>query len=595
MAAKKVSDAIIERLQQWGVDYLFGYPGDGINGILGALNRAGDKPRLIQARHEEMAAFEAVGYAKFTGRVGVCLATSGPGAVHLLNGLYDGRLDHVPMVAIVGQQARTSLGGHYQQEIDLSNLFKDVAGEFVLQVDVPQQFPNAIDRAMRIAMAQRTPTAVIVPNDLQEVEYTPPPHAFKMVPSTLGYSLPEIIPAAADIQRAADVLNAGSKVAILAGQGARAARDEVLQVAELFGAGISKALVGKDVVPDDHPLVCGSIGLLGTKPSWELMMGCDTLFIVGSSFPYGQFLPPWDQARAVQIDIDAGMLGMRYPLEVGLNGDAKDTLTRMLPLLQRKSDRSWEKKITGEIGDWWKLMDERAHAKADPINPQLPFWELNSRLPDDAILSSDSGSSANWYARDVKIRGNMRGSLSGNFATMGPGVPYAFGAKWAHPDRPAIALVGDGAMQMNGMAELLSFAKYYRDWKDPRAIVMVLNNSDLNQVTWEMRAMEGDPKFEASQDLPPCNYADFANSIGLRGIRVEKPRDVGKAWDAALAADRPAVLDIVVDPEVPPIPPHVELDQALALTRAMLKGDEGTIEIVKEGTRQKIFDFLPGR
>jgi pyruvate dehydrogenase (quinone) len=594
VADKTVSDAIVERLQEWGVEQVFGYPGDGINGILGALQRAGDKPRFIQARHEEMAAFEAVGYAKFTGRPGVCMATSGPGAIHLLNGLYDAKLDHVPVVAIFGQQALTALGSHYQQEVDLKSLFKDVCAEFVEQASTPQQFPALIDRAFRTALGLRGPTAVIVPNDLQEQTYSPPQHAFKQTPSSLDWSPPNVVPHEDDLRRAADVLNAGERVAILVGQGARSARHEVLAVADLLGAGVSKALLGKDVLPDDDPIVCGSIGLLGTKPSWELMMSCDTFLMVGSAFPYVQFLPPFGQARGVQIDIDPRMIGLRYPTEVNLVGDSRETLKRLIPLLQRKDKRDWQEKIKAEIRDWWNLIEDRSKIDANPVNPQLVVRELSKRIPEDAIVSADSGSIANWYARDLVMRGSMRGSLSGTLATMGAAVPYAVGAKFGHPDRPVFALVGDGAMQMNNMAELLTVAKYWKDWADPRWVCLVLNNSDLNQVTWEQRAMAGDPKFEASQVLPKFDYAGFARMAGLEGIRVDDPKALGAGWDAALSADRPVVLDVVTDPEFPPLPPHVQLKEALALTRAMLKGDPATPQIIEHGMKGKLLEFLPG-
>ncbi|MFN2607907.1 MAG: thiamine pyrophosphate-requiring protein [Acidimicrobiales bacterium] len=595
--AMTVADHLLERLRQWGVRRMFGYPGDGINGIIGALGRAGNDPELIQARHEEMAAFMACAHAKFTGEIGVCLATSGPGAIHLLNGLYDARLDHQPVLAIVGQQALTALGGHYQQEVDLTTLFKDVAGEFVQLVTSPEQLPNVVDRAIRIAYTSRVPTCLILPNDVQEKEaVTPrPPHAVKMVPGSLGFAPPRIVPPDDELRRAADVLNAGSKVAILVGQGARRAAAEVTEVADVLGAGVAKALLGKDVLPDDLPWVTGSIGLLGTKPSWDLMMGCDTLLMVGSSLPYSQFLPDWGQARGVQVDIDGRMIGLRYPMEVNLVGDSRETLSHLLPLLERKADRSWREEIEGAVADWWRLMEARALADTEPMNPQRVFWELSPRLPDNCIICADSGSSTNWYARDVKIREGMRASLSGTLATMGPGVPYAIGAKFAHPDRVVVALVGDGAMQMNGMNELLTIAKYWRDWSDPRLVVHVLHNNDLNQVTWEQRAMEGDPKFEVSQDLPDFDYARYADLCGLQGIRVEKPDEVGPAWERAFSATRPVVIDSVVTGDIPPIPPHVEWKQAKAMMRSMLSGDPDAAGIIRKASAQELLGFLPGR
>ncbi|MFB7244178.1 thiamine pyrophosphate-requiring protein [Streptomyces populi] len=593
--SKKVSDHVLERLRDWGVEHVFAYPGDGINGLLAAWGRADDNPRFVQARHEEMAAFQAVGYAKFSGRVGVCAATSGPGAIHLLNGLYDAKLDHVPVVAIVGQTNRSAMGGSYQQEVDLLSLYKDVASDFCEMVTVPEQLPNVLDRALRTAMARRSVAAVIIPADVQELDYTPPEHAFKMVPSSLGMPHYAPVPGDDDLARAAEVLNAGDKVAILVGQGARGARTEVMAVADRLRAGVAKALLGKDALDDELPYVTGSIGLLGTRPSYEMMTGCDTLLVIGSSFPYTQFLPEFGQARAVQIDIDPHMVGLRYPFEVNLVGDARETLTRLLPLLKGGGDKSWRKKIEKDTARWWEVMQRRAAVDADPVNPEYVVHTLNDLLPDDVILAADSGSAANWYARHLRLRGAMRGSLSGTLATMGPGVPYVIGAKFAHGDRPAIALVGDGAMQMNGMAELITIAKYWREWADPRLIVAVLNNRDLNQVTWEMRAMSGAPQFLPSQSIPDVPYADAARLFGLEGIRIERPDDVQGAWKTALAADRPCVLDFVTDPAVPPIPPHAGLDQIEAAALSVVKGDSDRTDMVRQGFKAKVQEFLPGR
>jgi pyruvate dehydrogenase (quinone) len=591
----KVSDHILERLRAWEVEHVFAYPGDGINGLLAAWGRADNKPQFVQARHEEMAAFEAVGYAKFSGRVGVCAATSGPGAIHLLNGLYDAKLDHVPVVAIVGQTNRSAMGGSYQQEVDLLSLYKDVASDFCEMVTVPEQLPNVLDRAMRTAMARRSVTAVIVPADVQELDYSAPEHAFKMVPSSLGMSHYAPVPADPDIERAAEVLNSGEKVALLIGQGARGARQEVMEVADRLGAGVAKALLGKDALDDDLPYVTGSIGLLGTRPSYELMQDCDTLLVIGSSFPYTQFLPEFGQARAVQIDIDPHMIGLRYPFEVNLVGDARATLQRLLPHLRPAEDDTWRKTIEKNTARWWEVMERRAAVDAEPINPEYVAHTLNGLLPDNVILAADSGSAANWYARHLRLRGDMRGSLSGTLATMGPGVPYVIGAKFAHGDRPAIALVGDGAMQMNGLAELITIAKYWEQWADPRLVVAVLNNQDLNQVTWEMRAMTGAPQFLPSQSLPDVAYADFARSLGLGGMRVEKPQDVQGAWETALAADRPFVLDFRTDPAVPPIPPHASFDQIEAAALSVLKGDSDRAGMVRQGFKAKVQEMLPGR
>jgi pyruvate dehydrogenase (quinone) len=485
------------------------------------------------------------------------------------------------------------MGGSYQQEIDLHTLFKDVAGAYVETVTVPEQLPNVLDRAIRTALANRTPTAVILHSDVQELEYTPPTHAFKMVPSSLGISWPTVAPDDEAIAAAAEILNAGEKVAILAGQGARNARDQLIAVAETLGAGIAKPLLGKDVVPDDRPYVTGSIGLLGTRPSYEMMRDCDTLLIVGSSFPYTQFLPELDQARAVQIDIDGAFIGMRYPTEVNIVADAATALTALLPHLRAREDRSWRDTIEENVARWWKTMEMEAMVDADPVNPMRLFHELSVRLPPNAIVCADSGSSANWYARHLKLHGEMRGSLSGTLATMGPGVPYGIGAKFAHPDRPAIVFAGDGAMQMNGLAELITVKHYWQQWQDPRLVVAVLHNNDLNQVTWEMRAMGGAPKFEPSQTLPDVDYAAFAAGLGLAALTITDPGQIGDAWDQALAADRPTLLDVHTDPNVPPIPPHATFDQMKDSAQALLTGDTDRWGVIKEGIKTKAQELLP--
>ncbi|MFL5344554.1 MAG: thiamine pyrophosphate-requiring protein [Hyalangium sp.] len=587
-----VADYLLYRLSQWGVRRIYGYPGDGINGILGALE-GNTELQFVQVRHEEMAAFMACAHAKFTGEVGVCLATSGPGAVHLLNGLYDAKLDHQPVVAIVGQQARAALGGHYQQEVDLMTLFKDVASEYVTMVTKPSAIRHAVDRAVRIARSERTVTCVIIPNDVQELEYQKPERAHGTIHSSVGYSAPRILPKDEDLRRAADVLNAGKKVAMLVGAGVLNAADEVMEVAELLGAGVAKALLGKAVLPDDLPYVTGSIGLLGTKPSWDMMMDCDTLLMVGTSFPYSEFLPKEGQARGVQIDLDGRMLAIRYPMEVALQGDSKETLRALIPLLQRKQDRGWREQIEKGIRQWWKTTEAQAMNSANPINPQRVFWELSPKLPEGAILAADSGSGTNWFARDLKIRKGMMASLSGNLATMGCGVPYAIGAKFAFPHRPVIAMVGDGAMQMNGNGELVTVAKYWKEWKDPRFIILVLNNRDLNQVTWEQRVLAGDPKLPVTQDLPDFPYAKYAESLGLKGIRVDKPEQLARAWDEALSADRPVVFEAYVDPDVPPLPPHITFEQAKHFAQSVLKGDPDAGGILRQSIKGMVDKLAP--
>jgi len=593
---KLTADFLLERLAENGVRRIYGYPGDGINAIVGALERHKDKIEFVQVRHEEMAAFMASAHAKWTGEVGVCLATSGPGAIHLLNGLYDAKLDHQPVMAIVGQQARMGLGGNYQQEVDLVSLFKDVASQYVQMAHEATQVRHLVDRAHRIALAEKDVTCIIIPNDVgEEPAEEDPPREHGSVHSSPGYTRPRVVPQQEQLRAAAEILNAGEKVAMLVGQGALHATDEVIEVAETLGAGVAKALLGKAVVPDDLPYVTGSIGLLGTKPSWTLMNECDTLLMVGSSFPYSEWLPKPGQARGIQIDLKGAMLNIRYPMELGLVGDAKATLEELLPLLRRKEDRAWREQLEGEIEEWWRLLEERAMQDADPINPQRLFWELSKVLPPNAIISSDSGSAANWYARDIKLGRDHMASLSGTLATMGPGVPYAIAAKFCHPNRPAVALVGDGAMQMNGMAELITAAKYFHQWEDPRLVVLVLNNQDLNQVTWEQRAMEGDPKNPMTQTLPELNYAAYAELIGLKGIRVETPDEIEGAWDQAFSSDRPVVVDALCDPNVPPLPPHITVKEAKSFVKALRGGDPDIRGVMTQSFKEKILEFLPGR
>jgi pyruvate dehydrogenase (quinone) len=592
--AETVSDFLLSRLNEWGIRRIYGYPGDGINGIIGALERAQDRMRFVQVRHEEMAAFMACAHAKFTGEVGVCLATSGPGAIHLLNGLYDAKMDHQPVVAIVGQSARAVLGGEFQQEVDLISLFKDVAHEYVFMATTPEQVRHLVDRAVRIARAERTVTCIIFPNDVQELDAVrEPPRTHATIHSGVGYIAPKVVPYEADLQKAADILNTGERVAMLVGAGALHATDDVIEVADTLGAGVAKALLGKAAVPDDYPFVTGSIGLLGTRPSWEMMDNCDTLLMVGSNFPYSEFLPKEGQARGIQIDIDARLLSIRYPMELGLVGDSRETLRALLPLLRRKTDRSWRDTIEKNVSEWWQTVESRAMTSADPINPQRVFWELSSRLPDECILSCDSGSSASWYARDLKVRRGMMASLSGTLATMGPAVPYAIAAKFCYPERVVIGIAGDGAMQMNGVNGLITISKYWKEWPDPRLIVLVLNNRDLNMVTWEERVLAGDPKFPGSQDLPDFPYADYARSLGLDGVRVDRADDIAGAWDRAFAASRPFVLEAVTDPNVPPLPPHISLEQAKNYVSSVLKRDVDALGFLKQTVKEVAEPYLP--
>jgi pyruvate dehydrogenase (quinone) len=589
--ATSVGTFMLQRLVDWGVGRVYGYPGDGINGILGGFHEV-EGIEFTQVRHEEIASFAACAHAKFTGDVGVCLATSGPGAIHLLNGLYDAKLDHQPVVAIVGQQARMSLGSDYQQEVDLDALFKDVAAEFVQTCMVPQQAPHLIDRAMRLAKATRSPTCIIVPNDVQEADFEEPPRAHGAVfSSDAQLSSERLVPSEAALRAAADVLNAGEKVAILIGQGAKRAPDEVRAVADALGAGVAKALNGRAALPDDLSYVTGSIGLLGTKPSNDMMEGCDTLLLVGTGFPYSEWLPEPGQARAVQIDIDARLVGNRYPTEVNLVGDAAQTLAALLPYLRPRAANGWRAEIESNVERWWEILDEQAHQAADPVNPQLVFHELSSRLPDGCILTADSGSATNWWARHLKLRPGMDAALSGTLATMGPAVPYALAAKLAHPDRPVIAASGDGAMQMLGNAALIDLARYQSRWTNQQLVILVLHNNDLNQVTWEQRVLSGDPKLEASQTLPDFPYAEYARMLGLHGVRVDRPEQVGPAWDEALGAGRPAVFEAITDPEVPPLPPHIRFEQAERLAKALIKGEQSRRAIIAASIKGKLAEF----
>lgn len=595
--AKTAADDLCERLRVWGVKTIYGFPGDGINGLLGALRRHQGELRFVQTRHEEMAAFMACGHAKFTGEVGVCMATSGPGAIHLLNGLYDAKLDHRPVVAIVGQTFVRAIGGNFQQEVDLLQLYSDVASSFCEQVNEPSSVRHLIDRAIRIAQAEHTVTCVIVPADIQDMDaIETQPHATHTVHSGTGFWPGRRVPSPAQLHEAADILNAGERVAMLVGQGALDATDEVIAVADTLGAGVAKALLGKAVVPDDVPFCTGSIGLLGTKPSWDMMQGADTLLMVGSSFPYSEFLPEEGKVKAVQIDLLGRMLSIRYPMDLALEGDSKASLEELLPLLERKQDRSWQEEIAGNVSQWWDLMDEQGEPvdRNGRIRPQGLFTELSRQLPDDAVLSSDSGSAANWYARHIRVRRGMKAMLSGNLATMVPGVPYAIAAKFAYPDRVSVAMVGDGAMQMGGMAEMLTAAKYFRSWDDPRMIILVLNNEDLNQVTWEQRVMEGDPAFEASQEIPYVDYAAWAQMIGLRGIKIDKAEEIEDTWRQAFASDRPVIINALTDPNEPPLPPHITFEQAEGFAKSIAGDPAGGMAGAVEAVREKATELLQG-
>lgn len=584
--ARTVGDFILSRLQEWGVRRVFGYPGDGINGIVAALGRDEDI-EFVQSRHEEESAFMASGHARFTGEVGVCLATSGPGAIHLLNGLYDAKMDRRPVVAIVGQTARAALGGSYQQEVDLPALFKDVAGEFVQMCSTPAQARHLIDRAMRTAKALHCVTVVIFPNDVQEADAVETPeHAHGTVHSGIDFTQPHIVPADVDLDRAAAILNEAQRVAILIGAGAADATPEVLDIAKKLDAGIAKALLGKMVLPDNLSFVTGQIGLLGSKASYKLMNECDALLMVGSSFPYSEYLPKEGQARGVQIDIDPRMLSLRYPMDVALVGDAALTLRALLPRIKARGTNGWRGTVEQNVRDELAEEAERAHLPADPVNPELLFWELSIRAPSNALFAVDTGMSTTFFARAVKARAGMKMAVSGSLATMGPAISYAIAAKFAFPERPAFALVGDGAMQMLGMNGLITVGKYWRQWRDPRFVVVVLNNRDLNMVTWELRGLGGSPKVPETQDVPDFDYARFAELLGFKGLSVREADDVVPVLEEALAETRPVLIDFHADPNVIALPPHVPFEQTRNFFAALAKGDPDRPAILRQLYRQ---------
>ena len=597
-----VGEFLIERLHAWGVRRIFGYPGDGINGIIAAIDahqkhhaEARDAIDFVQVRHEEQAAFMACAHAKFTGELGVCLATSGPGAIHLLNGLYDAKNDHMPVLALTGQTATTAIGSEYQQEVDLQNLFKDVASEYLVTLMHPAGVRHAIDRAVRGALGERTVTALIFPKDLQEAAAVEePPHAMNYNASSIGFTPPRVLPQSADIARAAEILNAGERVALLVGAGAIGAENFVEELADRLQAGCAKALLGKSVLPDDLPWVTGTIGLLGTRASSDMMRECDTLLMIGTNYPYAQFLPEAKRARGIQIDTNAARLGMRFPTEVNLQGSARDTLEALLPLLAQKTGGAWR----AQIARIAQRADETDAARAeiagvDGINPEDVFVALNDALPDNCIITADAGTSTNWAARHLQMRRGMKYSLSGGLATMGSAVPYAIAAKFAFPDRTPIAITGDGAMQMNGMNELITLQRYASRWPDAGIVFVVANNRDLNQVTWEMRIESGAPDYPASQHLPDVSMAAFAQLLGFEGIRVERAEDLAAAFERAFAAKRPVLVEVLTDPNVSMLPAHVTREQTISFGKAMLKHDPEGAAVMVQSVKGVIAGLLP--
>ncbi|WP_341770740.1 thiamine pyrophosphate-requiring protein [Actinomycetospora succinea] len=584
---KNVAQHVLARLAEWGVHRYYGYPGDGIGGIFTALPER-DDAEFVQVRHEETAAFAACADVKYGGSpIGCCVVTSGPGAVHALNGLYDAKLDHQPVVALVGHTAQTAQGGGYYQELDLGALLSDVTG-YLAEVKDPSQVRHVVDRACRTALADRTVTAIILPSDVLEHDAVVDP------PDAHGYYHTSAVPSSAittppesALDAAAAVLNAGEKVAILAGAGALGASTELTEVANALGAGMATALLGKGVVDERSPWITGAIGLLGTTASWHLMRECDTLLIVGSTMPYTEYYPAPGQARAVQIDVDGARCGIRYDTEVNLTGDAGATLAALLPRLAHHGD-AWRAQVEHWTSAWDDYSRQRAHAHTSALNPELVVRELSDRLPDDALLAVDCGTATSWYARDVTLHGTQYGSLSGTLLSMGGGMPYAIAAKNAHPDRPVVALIGDGAMQMNGINELVTVQRYWQQWTDPRFVVLVLSNDDLSYVSWETRGMLGAPPDPQSQAVPDVPYAQWAMLLGLDGIELREREHIGAVWDRALAADRPFVVDAKVDKDIPLVPPHVTIQQALNTARSQLAGDSDALSIIANGVKETV-------
>ena len=584
MTQRTVSDLIVERLKAWGVDRVFGYSGDGINGFMGALRRSEGEVEFVQARHEEAAAFMAVGHGKYTGAVGVVTSTQGPGAVHLLNGLYDAKMDGVPVVAIIGQQSRTVLGSAYMQEIDLLTLFKDVAAQFAQLASSPEQVPMLIDRAFRTALETRTPCVVIVPHDLQTAEAPELEPEHGIVVTAPVWRPARVVPRDEDLDAAAEILAQGERVAFLVGQGARKAQKEVVELAEQLNAGITTSLLGKPYMDETLPFATGTMGHLGTTASAHLLENCDTLLIVGSNDPWTEFYPKPGQARAVQIDIDGRKIANRYPVEVGLAGDAAETLQQLASRLAARGQEKeaeharWRADVEDQVRAWRKLSAERAGIAASPVNPELVVRELNGRLPENAQVSVDVGSCVYWYARQLTLPQGVPAHLSGTLASMGCAIPYGLAAKLAHPDRPLVALAGDGGMQMLGVAELITVAHRWRDWADPRFVVCVFNNRDLAEVSWEQRETETEPRFNDSQELPDFPFAAYAELLGLKGVSVDDPTQLGAAWDEVLAADRPAVLEVRTDPNIPLVPPFPAGEQKLEGMQSALdeEGADGT-------------------
>jgi pyruvate dehydrogenase (quinone) len=583
--ARTVADLLVDRLVGWRVDTIFGFPGDGVNGIFEALRHHQNEIRFIQVRHEEAAAFAACGYAKYTGRLGVCLATSGPGGIHLLNGLYDAKCDGQPVLAITGHTFHDLIGTHYQQDVDLDKLFMDVAA-YNQRVMGPAHVHNVVDEAIKTALAYRTVSHITIPKDVQDWTRTDDQRSGANVPTHSSdiYALSYPIPPTAALQAAADVINRGTKVAILAGRGCLGARDEVLELSEIVAGPIVKPLLGKAVVPDRSPNTTGGIGLLGTAPSQDALRECDTLIIAGSSFPYMEFYPRPGQATTIQIDIASTRIGLRHPADIGLVGDCRAVLATLLPLLTRKADRSFLTKAQDRMADWNRLMEERGTRSDMPMKPQVVTYELNKLLADDAIVSADSGTIATWAARYIEMRGDMQFSLSGSLATMGNGLPYSVGAAVAFPGRQVVCIVGDGGLTML-MGEIATLVKYNLNVK-----VVVIKNNVLGMIKWEQMAFEGNPQFGV--ELQPIDFAAFAVSVGAAGFTIERPEDAASTLRRALDHQGPAVIQAVVDPDEPPMPGRISTDQALKFAEALVRGQKDGWAIIKTVMEDRVREVI---
>ena len=579
------ADVLIESLIDWGVEVVFGLPGDGINGIMESLRTHQEKIRFIQVRHEEAAAFMACGYAKFTGKLGVCLATSGPGGIHLLNGLYDAKLDGQPVLAITGLQFHDLIGTYTQQDVALDKLFMDVA-VFNERIMGPTHVENITDLACRTALAYHGVSHITFPVDLQEKEIKERQRSKRNVAHHTSdvYARSARLPNQLDLEKAAEILNAGKKVTILAGRGALSATDELEQAAELLGAPIVKALLGKAAVPDDSPYSTGGIGLLGTKPSQEAMENCDTLLMVGTSFPYIEFMPKPARARGVQIELDPKRIGLRFPVEVGLVGDSGRTLRELIPLLKHKEDRGFLDAAQAGMKDWWELMEKRATRPDKPMKPQVVAWELGKRLHGDAIVSCDSGTITTWWARQIKARRGQMHSVSGNLASMACGLPYAIAAQAAFPERQCVAFVGDGGFSML-MADFVTAVKY----KLPIKVVIIKNNT-LGQIKWEQMVFLGNPEYGV--DLHPIDFAAFAHACGGVGFTVEEPGECGSVLDQFLNAPGPAVLQAIVDPFEPPMPAKIKAEQALHFAESLARGEPNRKKIALTALSDKVRELI---